>query len=856
MFLDNSTNNFFVTRNGNTTQGTFSPYGGNWSNYFTGSSYLNAGTTASNFLCTGSATGITATFEAWVFPTAYSTGASTWMFSPIHAKGATYFNFGVRNGAVRFYWYDGAYKNVDSTSTSDVPLNTWTHMAVTISGSTIKIYVNGVLNTTSATYTGIASAGANQIEYIGVEGNVPTYFSGYISNYRLNNTVVYSTSFTPSTTPLIAITGTRLLTCQSNSFIDNSNSFALAVTGSTTVQRFSPFNPSSVTPTSYSGYFDVNGDYLSLSQQTALSFGTGDFTVEAWVYPTANPVSTFYSIMDARGSVVAAPWAAGLRVYSGILKIEFYDGTQIPGSITVPLNAWTHVAFARSGTTLRGFTNGVLDINTTMSTNLNIPAGTQVIGAIVDPGYATGYISNLRIVKGTAVYTANFTPSTTPLTAISGTSLLTCQSTTFIDNSTNNFTITANGNSQPTQQNPFGYTSATTEGYTVSTIGGSGYFDGTGDYLSVPDNAAFNFTGNFTIECWAYPTSHPATVYLIGQTNSTDYVPVLVFLSNGRPGIAVSSNGSTWTINGYIATALTLNAWSHMAVVRSGNKWSIYVNGVENVIAASTAVTPYDSTDPLGIGGEAAGSLTYPYVGYLSDVRIINNIALYTSTFVPPSQPLTAVQNTVLLNNMTSAGIYDAAMMNDMESVGDAKLSTAVSKFGGSSMSFDGTGDYLISSPNAQVLNAFGTGDFTVEFWMNSISFANADNVKIVFDCRPLSTDGLYPCIYFFSGQIRYFVSSADRITGSTLNTGQWYHVALSRSGSSTKLFVDGTQVGSTYTDTNNYLCGANRPIIASRGYTLGDNNYNGYVDDLRITKGYARYTSNFTPPIIPFPIY
>jgi hypothetical protein len=205
---------------------------------------------------------------------------------------------------------------------------------------------------------------------------------------------------------------------------------------------------------------------------------------------------------------------------------------------------------------------------------------------------------------------------------------------------------------------------------------------------------------------------------------------------------------------------------------------------------------------------------------------------------------------------MTSTGIYDAAMMNNMETVGNAQLSTAVSKFGGSSMSFDGTGDYLISSPNAAVLNTFGTGDFTVEFWMNSVSFANVNNEKIVFDCRPLSTDGLYPCIYFLNGQIRYFVNSADRITGSTLNTGQWYHVALARSGSSTKLFVDGTQVGSTYTDTNNYLCGANRPIIASRGHTLGEYNYNGYIDDLRITKGYARYTSNFTPPTLPFPIY
>ena len=329
-FLDSSNNNFTITRANNATQGTFSPFSQTgWSGYFDGSSYLNAGTTASNFLCTGSANGITATFEAWVNPTAYNTGASMWMFSPVQSKGATYFNFGVASGKVRFYWYDGGYNNVESTSTSDVPLNTWTHIAVTISGSTIKIYVNGVLNTTSATYTGVSAAGLNQNDNIGVEANQPTYFSGYISNYRLNNTVVYSSAFTPSTTSLTAISGTRLLTCQSNRFIDNStNAFAITVTGTPTIQAFSPFAPTVAYSTANvggSGYFDGTGDYLNIATSTAFGFGTGDFTIEFWTLwgGTLNSLNggTFIELRSAVASEATVIYIST----SGV--ISFYDKT-------------------------------------------------------------------------------------------------------------------------------------------------------------------------------------------------------------------------------------------------------------------------------------------------------------------------------------------------------------------------------------------------------------------------------------------------------------------------------------------------------------------------------------------------
>jgi hypothetical protein len=202
---------------------------------------------------------------------------------------------------------------------------------------------------------------------------------------------------------------------------------------------------------------------------------------------------------------------------------------------------------------------------------------------------------------------------------------------------------------------------------------------------------------------------------------------------------------------------------------------------------------------------------------------------------------------------MTSAGVYDAAMMNNMETVGDAKLSTAVSKFGGSSMAFDGTGDYVLSSTSAN-LYAFGAGDFTIELWVYTNSVAATDQALVDFR----TANGYYPYLYLYNGRVGYWLNSVDVITGSpgSITAGSWYHIALTRSGSSTKLFVNGTQSGSTYTSATALLCGVNRPAIGSSGTSLGAYPLNGYVDDLRVTKGYARYTANFTPPTSAFPIY
>ena len=122
-----------------------------------------------------------------------------------------------------------------------------------------------------------------------------------------------------------------------------------------------------------------------------------------------------------------------------------------------------------------------------------------------------------------------------------------------------------------------------------------------------------------------------------------------------------------------------------------------------------------------------------------------------------------------------------------------------------------------------------------------------------MIDFRP-ATNGIYGTLFLYnSGAGLYWeVNGTVRISGGAISNSVWTHIAICRASGSTKLFINGTQSGSTYSDSNNYLVA---PItIGEMNDGYGDGNFNGYIDDLRITKGYARYTTTFTPPTAALP--
>ena len=636
---------------------------------------------------------------------------------------------------------------------------------------------------------------------------------------------------------------------QNNTFIDGStNNFTVTRNGNVTQGSLNPFGDR------WSNYFDGNGDFLQTPTNSALACNSTNYTFEAWAYLDMGTYSTF----DLAGRAIGSDYLTNVEgrwlvVVNSSGKLEFGEqnsvgqsNVTVTDSVNFPLAQWVHIAAVKSGTTMYLFKNGVL-VNTATSAVRTQFAGRINIGqATVDTNYRAywlGYISNARLLKGTALYTANFTPPTAPLTAITNTSLLTCQSNRFIDNSSNNFTFTRNGDVSVRPFSPFSPSAA----YSTSTNGGSGYFDGTGDYLSIADDPAFDFgTGDFTIEAWVYCTALSSSTYsTIAGVWASGFQMAFLFSLRSTDILLALGNNSTFGVTVVRSVTIPTFQWLHVAASRSGTSLRLFLNG-QQIGATETSTQNLTAGATLDIGRNKDGNTQF-LTGYMSNLRIVKGTAVYTANFTPPTAPLTAITNTSLLLNFTNGGIIDNAADNVLETVGNAQISTSVKKYGTGSLAFNGSNAYL-TSPSSSDL-AFGTGPYTVEFWIYFNAIANWNEFIATSND---TTVGRW-CIYYNSGSISVVRTGGGGATAYawTPSTGQWYHFAATRDSSSVqRLFVDGVLVASA-TSTNDY---------SQNGFRLGYTPYsnapflNGYIDDLRITKGVARYTANFTPPTAAFP--
>jgi hypothetical protein len=228
--------------------------------------------------------------------------------------------------------------------------------------------------------------------------------------------------------------------------------------------------------TSGSGSIAFNGSSaLTYPTSSAFAFGTGDFTIEFWAYATSLPTYAWFFDFYTPSGYVGLPCNINYYAPTSKIRYESNSGDRIIGTTTISTNTWYHVAICRSGTVTRMFVNGSQDGSYTDTYNYVLPTNSQpVIGSRGNYGYPLyGYMSNVRVVKGTALYTSSFTPSTTPLTAVSGTSLLlnTVSGSYPTDGSVNSFAATATGTPAWNSASPFTVTGYKNRVYTWTSSG-------------------------------------------------------------------------------------------------------------------------------------------------------------------------------------------------------------------------------------------------------------------------------------------------------------------------------------------------------------------------------------------------
>jgi hypothetical protein len=508
---------------------------------------------------------------------------------------------------------------------------------------------------------------------------------------------------------------------------------------------------------------------------------------------------------------------------------------------------------------------------TASSVTWNNSSGTALIGALNSGSYIyyyQGYISNLRLVAG-LVYTGNFTPQTSSLTVTqsSGSNIaaittgqtvfLTAQSNRFIDANTIPKTVTI-GSGTPRIQafSPF----RPGISYSPTLHGGSAYFDGSGDYITTVSTTSTilptSTTNTFTIDGWLYPTALGALKWIIGDmqaTGGSNNVSVDLSSSNfvelywydGNPKRATST------------TAVVLNQWNYFAIVVNNNAITIYVNSTTAGQGGTTTLT----TRSLGTSGWAMGawnSADY-YTGYMSGMRWSNGVARTISSI--PTAPPSLDANTSVLMNFTQGGVVDASARNVIETLADAKIANVQSKFGTGALSFDGTGDYLLVSPNPDL--EFGSGDFTIELWWYPTSTARqalyhgsfGTDWSVGIDYNSVSTNkiGIWASSNGSSWNLVNADGGGNGIGTTTISQNQWTHIAYVRSGTSWMLFVNGSRdlniTGLSGTIVNR---ATSRKAIGAWHSTGSLSQTSGYFDDFRITR-FARYTANFSVPASAF---
>lgn len=635
--LNNSSNNVdelgrVFTNTGATYSSSIKKFGTH-SAFFDGGSNLSSNTAISNF----NVTSTDFTVEAWIYPTAAFSRNNNMILST--GSWALFIN-----NTGYLCWVTQGVAIVTATGTT-VPINQWSHVAATRSGTAITVWLNGVQVATNASVAAGTWA-INQVQ-IGASSTAGQYFTGYIDEARITKGVNrYPTSFVPmqNTFPVVEkpLPSGDIFWKQTKLIAEFDNTFTNAVTGSTLTASNVTFSSAQYKVGTHSAVFNGTTSYVTCPLQT---FSTGNFTVEGYAFAsTLSASKVLFANSDVWSSTGGMSWSVGTADGGDTTRILFSKSGANTYSVggVIPTNTWFHWAITKHDGVIRVYVNGVKVIHVTNVDNMSAPTGatTALIGNMNKTTHGwNGYIDSVRVTVGVARYNGEtFTPSVIAHPTVGVNEYATQFSTDAFKDSTKlcldfdrHEVVDLTGTSAIAN-------SGVRPGVSDYIENGSAYFSGTNTSLILDANQFNLSSGNFTIEAWIKPTTAPAFAGIFGMSHNSTFQEIAITLETGVLTVYSSSGGGSWNIfSGSTGITVPIGIWSHIAVVRNGAVMTVYFNGVGTVLTTpnlTESTTLYhDVTHTPCVGAYG----TYRFVGFIDNLRV-TQAARYTDNFTPTAR--------------------------------------------------------------------------------------------------------------------------------------------------------------------------------------------------------------------------
>lgn len=378
----------------------------------------------------------------------------------------------------------------------------------------------------------------------------------------------------------------------------------------------------------------------------------------------------------------------------------------------------------------------------------------------------------------------------------------------------------------------------------ASKFNGSMYFDGTGDYLVTNLNTD-TLTGVVTFDFWFYPTAGGRRTILSGFNGANRWD--IEYDRNGSDEIEfLQYDGNLF---GASTAAIPENEWTHIAVIHdfANTSVTLYINGEYD--SAHAISHPLASSTNFSIGARPDGTTGGSNMqGYIDELRVSVGVNRYVTNFSLPSEEYESDEYTELLLHFDGDQASGAGTPAHYVTFnGDADLHTT-GKFNGS-VYFDGTGDFL-SIPSSDDWN-FGSGNFTIDFWINS-AVASGACIESSADANNNWDVSLWFQRIYFRHESGGVEETEFFTTNQDISLNQWHHIAIVRDGGTGYIFIDGDSKATTVNTALAPLTDVDGDLNIGKDTEYG-RVHTGYIDEVRISKGVARWTANFDPPPEPY---